>query len=140
MKRLYQYNGRLTTRRPNDDADVSLPYNGTSGWSGTETSRERAVTADSNGETKSRQRAVIRHLYMSGERGITWKELSEMTGWHHGTASGALSVLHKEGKIARLTEKRGKCRIYVANQYINGRETDSQGRKPKECPNCGHTL
>jgi ssDNA-binding Zn-finger/Zn-ribbon topoisomerase 1 len=122
------------------DASVSLPYNGSSGWSGTDTSRERATTSDTTGETSKRQRETIRALMSRGEDGMTWKELADYMGWHHGTASGALSVLHKDGRIARLISKRDKCRIYVANNYINGRETDSQGRKPKECPNCGHHL
>lgn len=140
MKRLYQYNGRLTTRRPNDDeSDVSLPYNGTSGWSGTDTSRERAVTADSNGDTKDRQRKVLNMLYFYEGHGATWKDIADRTGWHHGTTSGALSVLHKNGKIARLTQKRDKCRIYVLPEYVYGRETDEQGRK-HTCPECGHRF
>jgi hypothetical protein len=117
-----------------------LPYAGTSGWSGTETSKDRAVTADRSGETSKRQRQTIRTLKVQTTWGITWKELSEIMGWHHGTSSGVLSVLHKADKIARLREKRDKCRVYVLKEYVNGRETDSQGRKPKECPNCGHHL
>jgi hypothetical protein len=116
----------------------SLPYAGTSGWSGTDTSKERAVTADKNGKTKEQQRTTEILLDFNEDYGLTWKELSLHTGWHHGTASGVLSVLHKAGKIARLTERRGRCRVYVHPHYINGRETDSQGRKPKPCPNCGH--
>lgn len=115
-----------------------LPYAGTSGWSGTDTSRERAVTADSSGETSRRQRRVMRLLYQAQDDGLTWKGLAAETGWHHGQASGVLSVLHKDGMIARLTERRGRCRVYVHPHYINGRETDSQGRKPKPCSNCGH--
>lgn len=120
------------------DESVSLPYAGTSGWSGTDTSRARAITSDTTGGTKLRQLQVIKILNGLGEHGVTWKELAENTGWHHGQASGVLSVLHKEGRIARLVAKRGKCRIYVANNFINERETDSQGRKPKPCSNCGH--
>lgn len=143
IKRLYQDGNRWTTRNPNKSVESDLPvlpYNGSSGWSGTDTSRERATTSDTTGETSKRQRKTIRALMSRGEDGMTWKELADYMGWHHGTASGALSVLHKDGRIARLISKRDKCRIYVANNYINGRETDSQGRKPKECPNCGHHL
>ena len=122
-----------------DDA-VSLPYNGSSGWSGTDTSRTRANEADVSGVTGERQRRVMAYLWERGETGATWRELSDNTGWHHGTASGALSVLHKEGRISRLLETRDRCRVYVLNEYVNERETDSQGRKPKECPNCGYHL
>jgi hypothetical protein len=140
MKRLYQYEGRLTTRNPNaDDGSASLPYNGTSGWSGTDTSRERAVTADTNGDTKDRQRKVMNFLHFYEGHGATWKEIAEHTGWHHGTVSGALSVLHKDKRIARLTQQRDRCRVYVLPEYVYGRETDQQGRK-HQCPECGHKF
>ena len=124
----------------NDAADASLPYNGTSGWSGTDTSEERAITADTTGDTSRRQREAIEHLFMAHKDGLTWRGLARITGWHHGQASGVLSVLHKEGKIARLLDRRDRCRIYVHLAHIGDRETDTQGRKPKACPNCGHHL
>ena len=120
--------------------DPVLPYAGTSGWSGTDTSKNRAETADKSGKTREIQSITIFNLNLSGYEGLTWKELSEITKYHHGTTSGSLSCLHKAGKISRLLEKRNKCRVYVTNEYVYGRETDSQGRKPKECPNCGHSL
>lgn len=101
-----------------------LPYAGTSGWSGSETSHTRAVTADYSGETLDRQQTVIRLLRDSGSSGMTWKDLSDFTGWHHGTASGALSVLHKVEKICRLSLKRGKCKIYVLQDYVNDRAVE----------------
>lgn len=119
---------------------VSLPYNGSSGHSGTETSKNRADHADSNGLTKQRQDLVESYLSWKEEWGGTWKEISEQSGWHHGVISGALSAMHKEGRISRLLETRDRCRVYVLNEYVSGRETDSQGRKPKECPNCGYHL
>jgi hypothetical protein len=112
------------------------PYNGTSGWSGTDTSLERAVRADIDGTTSERQARVMGMLRRAGTRGLTWKELGEAGGWHHGTASGALSTLHKAERIARLLERRDRCRVYVALEHVNGRETDSQGRR-HSCPNCG---
>ncbi len=117
-----------------------LPYAGTSGWSGTDTSKERATTNDKNGKTFDNQAYTLGSLYGRLEKGMTWKELSEQTGWHHGTSSGVLSVLHKAERIYRLKERRGGCRVYVYPDYLNGREHDMQGRKPKECPNCGHSL
>ena len=117
-----------------------LPYAGTSGWSGTDTSTERAQTRDTNGKTFDNQAYTLGSLYGAGLKGMTWKELSEQAGWHHGTSSGVLSVLHKGERIYRLKERRGGCRVYVYPDYLNGREHDMQGRKPKECPNCGHSL
>ena len=113
-----------------------LPYAGTSGWSGSETSRERAKNQDADGTTGFRQNQTLVHVRIQEERGLTWKELSEITNWHHGSSSGALSVLHKAGVIIRLTARRNRCAIYVSPQFINGREVDN--RKVKTCKNCGH--
>jgi hypothetical protein len=124
-----------------DEENVaSLPYNGSSGWSGTDTSKERADYNDHYGKTEQIQAFIYRYLMWNYDKGATWREIADASGWHHGSISGALSVLHKDGKISRLLEKRGRCRVYVLNEYVSGRETDSQGRKPKECPNCGHHL
>jgi predicted transcriptional regulator len=71
--------------------------------------------------------------------GLTWKELSQITGLHHGTASGVLSVLHKTGRIARLKESRDGCKVYVDVSFIEGRVVEKQGRK-KCCPHCGGNL
>lgn len=117
--------------------EVLLPYAGTSGWSGSATSYDRAVTADREGTTGARQRQTLAHLARAGERGCTWQELAAATGWHHGTASGVLSVLHKEGRIARLAESRNRCRVYVLDTYAEGREVEEHGRKRHACPNCG---
>lgn len=100
-----------------------LPYGRTSGWSGSETSRERARNADRSGMTESRQAITLGLLRRAGIDGLTWRDLSEQTGWHHGTASGALSVLHKDGQIARLSERRDKCQIYVSRENVLGRPT-----------------
>ena len=56
---------------------------------------------------------------------MTWKDLSEVTGWHHGTASGALSVLHKVDRICRLSESRNRCKIYVLEEFVNERATEA---------------
>ena len=118
---------------------AELPYNGTSGHSGTETSKERALHADRSGKTALRQAQALNLLSERTFQGITWKELSEVTGLHHGTASGVLSVLHKAGRIARLNDSRNGCKVYVDLRCINGRQVETQGRK-KCCPHCGGNL
>jgi DNA-binding MarR family transcriptional regulator len=100
-----------------------LPYNGSSGWSGSDTSRERAEQADSDGTTSKRQLATLDHLSQAAYRGLTWRDLSDETGWHHGASSGVLSVMHKAGVIARLTERRDRCAVYVLPEFVRGRET-----------------
>ena len=116
-----------------------LPYAGTSGWSGSETSHARAVSADRNGTTTVQQRQALESLALALTRGRTWRELADEYGWHHGSASGVLSVLHKEGLVARLSTSRQRCKVYVLPDYIEGRETEKHGRKPRPCSNCGHT-
>lgn len=115
-----------------------LPYAGTSGWSGSDSSRERAKTQDADGTTGLRQSQTLFYVRNQTERGLTWKELSEITNWHHGSSSGALSVLHKAGILVRLTQRRNRCAIYVTPEYVNGREIAE--RKVKTCKNCGHHL
>lgn len=118
----------FTDNKPITLDEPVLPYAGTSGWAGSDTSLERAIDADKSGTTSKRQITVIEYLKTRQHKGMTWKELADRTNWHHGTASGALSVLHKAGYITRLTERRDRCQIYVLPEYVDGRET--QDYKP----------
>lgn len=115
-----------------------LPYAGTSGWSGSETSRQRAQEQDSDGTTGKRQRETLEAIRMAGEYGVTWKELGKIKNWHHGQASGVLSVLHKAGLIERLLQNRNKCAVYVLAGNTLGRPTAQ--RKIKTCKHCGGHL
>jgi hypothetical protein len=120
---------------------ATLPYAGTSGWSGTDTSEERARRNDSDGTTGRTQHATMIALEHAGIDGLTWRELAEITATHHGSASGVLSVLHKAGKIARLTNRRDRCKIYVHPEYVWGRDTEQHASNATHaCPNCGHEL
>ena len=116
-----------------------LPYDQTSGHSGTDTSKARAIDADRSGKTALRQAQALELLNANYERGLTWKEFSLITGLHHGTASGVLSVLHKAGRIARLKESRNGCKVYVGLNWVENRVIEKQGRN-KCCPHCGGNL
>lgn len=115
------------------------PYSGTSGWSGSDTSRTRAVTSDRDGTTTARQQKVLDLLSSRGYDGVIWHDVAAEFGWHHGTASGVLSVLHKEGAIVRLAETRNRCKVYVSVDQVEGRASEAHGRKPRPCSACGHT-
>lgn len=121
-----------------------LPYAGSSGHSGTDTSAERAVDADSTGKTLDRQEALRGLLRDAQGYGITVKELREQTGWHHGVASSILTHLHIAGDTVRLVDKRDKCHIYVLPQYDAGRPTEPyiprSAKVPDHCPHCGGAL
>lgn len=99
-----------------------LPYAGTSGWSGSDTSRQRAIHEDSTGVTGGNQERTLTELRKAGSYGLTWRELGELLGLHHGSASGVLSVLHKAGLIVRLREQRSRSAVYVTPDYVLGRE------------------
>jgi predicted HTH transcriptional regulator len=116
-----------------------LPYAGTSGYSGTDTSKERAVSQDKSGKTAALQKKVIAILEENKSFGATWQECANWLEMHHGTISGALSVLHKTGYISRLKDKRNGCKVYVLPNYVNGRIVEFQKQK-KCCPNCGWNL
>lgn len=108
--------------------DPVTPYAGTSGWSGSSTSEDRARTADADGTTSERQRRVVVMLARAGATGLTVKEVRHDTGWHHGQASSMLSVLHKEGVIQRLSATRDRCKVYVLPEWLEGREIEPPGR------------
>lgn len=128
---------RADALKPPTETPIT-PYAGTSGWSGSDTSKARAKREDADGTTSERQKAVLVALRYSKIAGLTWREVADYLGVHHGAASGVLSVLHKEGHIERLSTQRDRMKIYVLPEYVNGRPTEPHGRPPKPCSNCGH--
>jgi len=118
-----------------------VPYNGTAGWSGTDTSQQRAVDNISSGREENRQQLALRILKQAGEMGLTWKELATETGWHHGTTSGILSVLHQSGALIRLYSTRNRCKIYVHQNYKDAyAKYEKYSRPEKLCPHCGNDI
>lgn len=103
------------------------PAGHTAGHAGSETSRDRALREADDATTAARQVSTVTILRHAEERGITVKELREMRGWHHGQASGVLSVLDQAGVLARLTEKRNSCAVYVLAEYVLDRPTSPHG-------------
>jgi hypothetical protein len=111
-----------------------LPYpepdgTATAGWSGTDTSRERAKEEAADGTVGQRQQKVLSLLSFYGPLGLTVAKLRSLTGWHHGQASSVLSTLHKEGVIARLEEKNNRCHVYVLPENVGDRPTQPFGRR-----------
>lgn len=102
----------------------ALPYDGTSGHAGSDASDARATAADSDGTTGRRQARTVALLHQAGPGGLTWAELGEATGWHHGTASGALSALHRAGMVVRLVEQRNGSHVYVHPLHQGDRPAD----------------
>jgi len=117
-----------------------VPYNGTAGWSGTETSEDRALYNLRTGKEYNNQQKALILLKESRVNGITWKELSEHAGIHHGTASGVLSVLHKAGAILRGNRIRNGCKIYYSIEYSEAIPNEPYKKKKKLCPYCGNNI
>jgi hypothetical protein len=101
--------------------EPSLPYDGTEGWSGSDTSRERAYADATSGTASKRQRDILDLMSRQERDGATWAEVAHALHLHHGQASGSLSALHHEGRIERLRERRGRSQIYVLPQYVGDR-------------------
>lgn len=106
--------------------ETALPYAGTEGYAGSDTSRERALREAIDGVASKRQRFLLILASRAKERGVTVADVRDQS-LHHGRVSGALSVLHKTGKLARLRETRERCKVYVLPEYVNGRETEPHG-------------
>lgn len=118
-----------------------VPYAGTAGWSGTDTSKSRALVNLRTGREYNNQQKALALIKQAGKLGLTWKELSNKTDMHHGTASGVLSVLHKSGAIIRGKGLvRNRCRLYFDISFTDEIANEEYIEKKKCCPNCGHML
>jgi hypothetical protein len=116
------------------------PYKGTAGWSGTDTSKDRAINNITSGREQNHQIITLKHLKLAGTSGVTWKELADSQGWHHGTASGVLSVLHQSGAIVRALKARNRCKIYVHQDYKDQVMHEVYKKREKLCPHCGNDV
>lgn len=111
-----------------------LPYGRrapSSGYAAGSTASEDATRAqDRDGRTSRQQADVLNWLGAPGarQRGLTWREVAAVQGWHHGTASRVLSDLHKAGRIARLSLRRDRCSVYVLPEDVGTRDTEPHGR------------
>lgn len=118
---------------------MTLPYpepdgTRTAGWSGSDASHERALDEVSSGVLGKRLFQVLEFTEFCGKRGVTVADVREL-GLHHGQASSALTTLHQQGRIARLADRRNRCHIYVAPEYVAGRETQEPRRnRPQVIP------
>jgi hypothetical protein len=126
------------------DDTPALAYAGTSGWSGTDTSRERAKRNDANGTTLTTQKSVLDAVECSGFDGMTVADIrKQFPDRHHGTLSGALTNLHMEGQLLRLKAKRMGCKIYVVPRYQSNRDIEPPKRNRQLltiCPHCNQNL
>ena len=116
------------------------PYKGTAGWSGTDTSKARAIHNLESGKELNNQQKALAILKAALLHGVTLKELADLISIHHGTASGVLSVLHKSGAIVRTIKVRNGCKVYVHQDYKDQVSHEVYKAKEKLCPHCGNDI
>ena len=121
-------------------SNAYVPYNGTAGWSGTDTSQQRALDNIHSGRELNNQQLALSILKSRGTEGATWKEIATETGWHHGTCSGILSVLHQSGAIVRTFTVRNRCKVYVHQNYKQEVRSEEYKKREKFCPHCGNNI
>lgn len=107
-------------------------YPNSSGHSGSETSQARAEREDSTGITGKRQRQVYAYVQGHLHGGATCAETERDLGLGHGAASGALTRLHRAGKLTRLMRERDGQQVYVHPVFVHPMESESPYR-----PNAG---
>jgi hypothetical protein len=111
-------------------------YWGTAGWqdaAAQSPSRETAIREASNGTLKTRLNEVLSLALSVGTVGITFKDVCDELHIHHGKSSGALSNLHKQRKLFRLTEyQRDGCSVYIHPDHAHRFESSEYSRLPAE--------
>ena len=102
-----------------DDALAAMPitpYAGTGGWSGSETSRDRAIREANSGELTKRQHDALTVLAEHPD-GLVWSDLADILKLHHGQISSVLSNLHHAGVIFQTLTPRNRCLPYVHGKF-----------------------
>lgn len=103
---------------PEEQPDLFAEYNGTGGYVERPASKQRAQREARDGTLSKRQQSISVLLIDAGKDGMTWKQIAEQLGLHHGQASGALSNMHKAGVIFMLRQQRDRCHPYVHKAYV----------------------
>ncbi len=97
--------------------DLWTAYNDTAGFVDRPASRERAFREVEDDSLSIRQQAILTYLEGAGTKGMTWKQLSNLLGLHHGQVSGALSNMHKCGVVFMMRQQRDRCHPYVHSMF-----------------------
>ncbi len=111
-------------------------YNGTAGWQDTASqspSRENRIREASDGTLSKRLQDVLDFAYRQGTIGITFKDVDSRLRTHHGQSSSALSNLHKQGQLFRLTDyTRNRCSVYIHPHHSSRFSEAEFDRLPSE--------
>lgn len=102
------------------------PYGGLTAPGGSEASRDANQEDIESGKISDMMVTALGHLRNAGPFGLTWAELGEKEGWHHGRVTSVLSNLHRKGIVTALRKadpERGRSSIYVLPEFTEGRDT-----------------
>jgi hypothetical protein len=100
-----------------EQLEIWTQYNDTGGFVDRPASRDRAYAEIANGSFSKRQQDIYQLLREAGSEGMTWKQIGDILGLHHGKVSGALSNMHGGGMIFMLRQRRDRCHPYVHSLY-----------------------
>jgi len=75
----------------------------------------------------SLQEEAIEAVNQAGFRGLTSDELSLIMGFNVHRCGSLLSKAHKDKSIYRLGAKRGGQKIYIVEQFLNGKTHQAYG-------------
>jgi DNA-binding CsgD family transcriptional regulator len=100
-----------------EQLEIWTQYNETGGYVDRPASRDRAYAEIADGSFSQRQQDIYQLLREAGSDGMTWKQIGDILGLHHGKVSGALSNMHSGGMIFMLKQRRDKCHPYVHSLY-----------------------
>jgi len=93
--------------------ELWLGYTDTGGYVLRPASKERAYREVASGELSVRQHQISVVLQGADLKGMTYKEVGDALGLHHGQSSGALSNMHAAGVVFMLRIQRNRCHPYV---------------------------
>ena len=109
---------------------IWLAYGETAGYVQRASSKERAVREVKDGTLSKRQQLLLVFLDAAGTDGLTWQQLANITGLHHGQVSGALSNLHSAGMVFMLRTQRNKCHPYVHSKFCDQFDSTERHDEP----------
>jgi hypothetical protein len=109
----------MTTSHPVFETSVGRDHKNAAG-SGQSADRDRAERA--TGTVEARKAMIVALVRDAGLLGMTWKEVSEVTGLPHQKVTPALSNLHQDGVLMALRyDKRNGSGVYVTPEHVASR-------------------
>jgi hypothetical protein len=109
----------MTTSHPVFETNTGRDHKNAAG-SSQSADRDRAERAA--GTVEARKAMIVALVRDAGLIGMTWKEVSDVTGLPHQKVTPALSNLHQDGVLVALRhDKRNGSGVYVTPEHVASR-------------------